>query len=139
MKPIQKSILAAGSVAGFVSFAFAGIGYQNWTAPKAVSTKAAPALSCNHMLVPNSGPTASRVPLVSVNCTSEMKQTDSHCQSACGMASAAPTKSSGLTCDHMLVRNTGPSASRVPFISVKCTPDIAGTPECQSYCRSNNL
>ncbi|MBL9188396.1 MAG: hypothetical protein JNK23_13000 [Opitutaceae bacterium] len=42
-----------------------------------------------------------------------------------------------LTCDHMLVRNTGPGRGSPAWISVNCTPDmLKSDPECQSACRS---
>ncbi|MDE3084304.1 MAG: hypothetical protein KGJ37_03665, partial [Verrucomicrobiota bacterium] len=105
-----------------------------WQASKSAPV-AEPKGACDHMLAPNSGPTASRVPFVSVNCTPELLKTDAHCQSQCGVASTSVAKTPSH--DHMLIRNTGPTASRVRFVSVECTPELKKTAECQSYCRSN--
>jgi hypothetical protein len=39
-------------------------------------------------------------------------------------------------CEHMLIRNTGPNAGKVTFISVACTPELkANDSACQSHCR----
>lgn len=133
------TVLVASLMASLASLAFAGPGAQYWQTSR---TSAAPAVSrgnaaCAHMLVPNTGPTASRMPLVSASCTPEMTKADPRCQSHCGLSAphqnAAPT---GVTCEHMLMRNTGVAGNRAPFISVKCTPEmLKNNPDCQSSCR----
>lgn len=139
MKTIHKTLLAAGLISGLASVSFAGPGLQYWQNSKPAASADA-TVACNHMLVPNAGPTASRVPLVSTQCTSEMLKTDPRCQSHCGTAaSSSPVKATGLTCDHMLIRNTNAGGRGVPFISVTCTPEmLKNNPDCQSNCRNSS-
>ncbi len=145
MKPLTKLILVAvfSGVSGLV--ALAGPGPQYWQKlPTSAPTKsiAKPAndgsvLSCEHMLVRNTGPGADRVPFVSVACSPEMLRTNEQCWSECGVAAPAKAEPAGLTCKHMLIRNTGPGSSRVPLKSVTCTREMMKTnPECQATCRS---
>jgi hypothetical protein len=49
-------------------------------------------------------------------------------------SSAVPPAANGA-CERMLVRNTGPTAGRVPFLLVACTPEMkANDAACQSHC-----
>lgn len=142
MKTLHK-FLIAGLVSGLAPLAFAGSGSQYWQTPKpaAAQESAHAGAACIHMLVPNTGPTASRVPLVSVSCTAEMAKADPRCQSHCGLSTPGKeTRSTGITCDHMLIRNKIGNGYRSPsFISVKCTPEmLKNNPECQSACRGNS-
>jgi hypothetical protein len=131
MKTIHKTLLIASLVSGFASLSFAGPGFQYWQNSRPATIPANNGV-CDHMLTPNTGPTANKTPVVSVQCTPDLMKTDSLCQKNCGIKSAK----SDASCQHMLVSNTGSTAGKIPFISVACTPEMkANDPACQSHCR----
>jgi hypothetical protein len=132
MKTTHKILLIASLVSGLASLSFAGSGIQYWQNQNSATIQPAANGICEHMLAPNTGPTANKVPVVSVKCTPELMKTDALCQKNCGLTSAK----SDASCEHMLIRNTGPTAGKVPFISVTCTPEMkANDAACQSHCR----
>lgn len=144
MKTLPKSLLVAVLGFAFSAAAIAGPGPQYWnrsaSTPAPAVTKPAndgSVLTCDHMLVRNTGPGRGSPAWISVNCTPEMLKTSEACRSQCGVAAAAKPEPTELTCKHMLVRNTGPGRGSPAWISVNCTPEmLKSNPECQSACRS---
>src|SRR5579885_2460377 len=134
MKPLPILLLAVlATVMAQVSLA--GPGIQYWRG-QCLSAASPGNSGCERMWVPNTGPTANKFPVTSVTCTPEMRKNDFLCQKACNLTSDASAARTGASCTHMLVRNTGPSSSRIPFVSVACTPAMAANdPACQSHCR----
>lgn len=143
MKTLTKSVLAAVLGGAFTAAAIAGPGPQYWNRPASIPAPKAAKLvndgstvTCDHMLVRNTGPGSDRVPWVSVSCSAEMLRTNEACRRQCGVAVPAKREPAALTCAHMLMRTTGPGSSRVPLKSVNCTPEMLNTnAECQSACR----
>jgi hypothetical protein len=132
MKTTHNVLLIASLVSGFASLAFAGPGIQYWQNQNPAAIQPATYGACDHMLAPNTGPTANKTPVVTVQCTPELMKTDSLCQKNCGTSSAK----SDASCEHMLIRNTGPNAGKIPFTSVACTPELkTDDSACQSHCR----
>lgn len=144
MKTLTKSLLVAVLGGAFTVAAIAGPGSQYWNRPTSTPapTAAKPTndgsvLTCDHMLVRNTGPGRGSPAWISVNCTAEMLKTNEACRSQCGVAAPAKAEPTELTCKHMLVRNTGPGRGSPAWISVNCTPEMLKTnPECQSACPS---
>ncbi|HXA81088.1 MAG TPA: hypothetical protein VNV14_07445 [Opitutaceae bacterium] len=132
MKITHKTLVIASLVSGFASLSFAGPGLQYWQNQNSATIQPAPNGACERMLAPNSGPTANKVPVVSVQCTPELMKNDALCQKNCGLTSAK----SDASCEHMLIRSTGSNAGKVPYTSATCTPEMkANDPACQSHCR----
>jgi hypothetical protein len=134
MKITHKTLLIASLVSGIASLSFAGPGIQSWQNQNSAAVQPASYGACDHMLAPNTGPTANKTPVVSIKCTPELMKTNSLCQKNCGIAPDAAK--SETPCQHMLVRNTGPTAGKIPFTSVACTPELrTNDAGCQSHCR----
>jgi hypothetical protein len=146
MKTLSKFFLATVFGGAFSVAAIAGPGPQYWNRPASTPPpKAAkPAndgsvLTCDHMLVRNTGPGRGSPEWISINCTPEMLRTNEACRSQCGVAASAKPEPTELTCAHMLMHTTGPGSSRVPLKSVTCTPEMLKTnAECQSACRRSS-
>jgi hypothetical protein len=144
MKTLTKSFFVAVLGGAFSAVAIAGPGSQYWNrsnltpAPTAAKpTNDGSVLTCDHMLVRNTGPGRGSPAWISVSCTPEMLKTNEACRSQCGVAAPAKPEPTELTCKHMLIRNTGPGRGSPAWISVNCTPEmLKSNPECRSACRS---
>jgi hypothetical protein len=143
MKTLTKILFAAVLGGAFSAAAIAGPGPQYWNrssatpAPKAAKpANDGSVVTCDHMLIRNSGPDADRVPFVSVSCSPELMRTNEQCRNECGVAAPAKPEPTELTCAHMLIRTPGPGRSGYQWKSVTCTPEMMKTSlECQSACR----